>query len=58
VITCTIGSGLNYAIFVHEIGPDKPHHKPPGQWKFLETAMRELDHTFLTFMRDAIIGAG
>ena len=58
VLTTTIGSGLNYAIFVHEIGPDKPHHKPPTQWKFLETAMRELDHRFLPYMRDAINGAG
>jgi len=58
VITATIGSGLNYAIFVHEIGPDKPHHKPPGQWKFLERAMKDLDPKFLPYMRDAINGAG
>jgi len=58
VVTKSLGFDTNYAAAVHECGPDKPHHKPPTQWKFLETAMKELDPKFLPYMRDAINGAG
>lgn len=32
-----IGFGKDYAMFVHEIPPDRAFHRPPTQWKYLET---------------------
>ena len=35
----TISYNASYAIFVHEV--EGAYHKPPTQWKFLETAIIE-----------------
>jgi len=56
VVTKSLGFDTNYAAAVHERLDLR--HKPPTQAKFLKFAMKELDHKFLPYMRDAINGAG
>lgn len=29
-----------YAVFVHEIGPERARHKPPTKWKYLEDPIK------------------
>lgn len=43
-----IGYTASYAVFVHEV---QATHKPPTQWKFLETAIKEKEKDALEAIR-------
>lgn len=36
-----VGYSAAYALAVHEVPPSRASHRPPTQWKFLETPARE-----------------
>lgn len=55
-VTKRIGFNASYAAAVHEVPPDRAHHEV-GQWKYLETAVRNDAPKFAPFVAAQVKGA-
>src|SRR4051794_12936740 len=49
-VTILVGFNASYAAAVHEIPPERAHHEPPGQWKYLEVTLRSDGPKFVPYV--------
>lgn len=49
-VTVQVGFNASYAAIVHELPPERAHHEPPGQWKYLEVTLRSDGPKFVPFI--------
>lgn len=54
-IKAEIGFNTDYAAAVHEIPPDRAAHEAPGQWKYLETAIKKNQSKLVPFVGKDLI---
>ena len=49
-VIVNVGFNASYAAIVHELPPERAHHEPPGQWKYLEVTLRNDGPKFVPFI--------
>jgi hypothetical protein len=49
-VIINVGFNASYAAIVHELPPERAHHEPPGQWKYLEVTLRNEGPKFVPYV--------